>query len=446
MMKKLFSVVLAWILVSSLTAAQTNVSLSVEKAIQLALDNSKSLHASLMRLNYADAMSAEVNASRLPSLKFGGAYTRLSDVPPFAISLPASLQPVFGVNSFTLAPTIANNYMLKATLEQPIFTGFRLDAAANAAEYSARASEQDHAKDKAELTYNVKLAYWSLFKALEFKKVVDENVEQMKAHQNDVQNLLDQGMATTNDLLKVQVQLSDAQLRQIEMNNNVQLAMIGLNNVIGTPLQTQVALESDMKHATAPNVSSLNALVEKAMSQRSQLKAMEYRVKAAESGVTAAKGSWWPQIFLSANYYYNRPNQRLQPVQDTFKDTWDVSVGVSLDIWNWGKTLHQTDQASAQYEETKDAFAQMKDGITLETTQTYLNLNQAKERTSVAEKGVRQAEESYRVTNKRFKEGLAQNSDLLDAEVALLQAKTNYTQALVDYELAEARLQKVLGE
>ena len=287
MMKKLFSVVLAWILVSSLTAAQTNVSLSVEKAIQLALDNSKSLHASLMRLNYADAMSAEVNASRLPSLKFGGAYTRLSDVPPFAISLPASLQPVFGVNSFTLAPTIANNYMLKATLEQPIFTGFRLDAAANAAEYSARASEQDHAKDKAELTYNVKLAYWSLFKALEFKKVVDENVEQMKAHQNDVQNLLDQGMATTNDLLKVQVQLSDAQLRQIEMNNNVQLAMIGLNNVIGIPLQTQVALESDMNHATAPNVSSLNALVEKAMSQRSQLKAMEYRVKAAESGVNA---------------------------------------------------------------------------------------------------------------------------------------------------------------
>ncbi|MBI5471434.1 MAG: TolC family protein [Ignavibacteriae bacterium] len=445
-MRKVLLALLAFLLTNGTTTAQKNLPLSVEKAIQLALDNSKSLHASLMRVNYADAKSSEVNASRLPSVKFGGAYTRLSDVPPFAISLPASLAPVFGVNSFTLAPTIANNYTIKATLEQPIFTGFRLGAAANAAEYSARAAEQDHAKDKSELIYNVKQAYWSLFKAMEFKKVVDENVEQVKAHLNDVQNLLDQGMATTNDLLKVQVQLSDAQLRQIEMNNNVQLATIGLNNVIGIPLQTQLTLESDMNNATVAQPSDLNTLVEKATTQRSELKAMEYRVKAAESGITAAKGSWWPQVFLNANYYYNRPNQRIQPMQDIFKDTWDVSIGVSLDIWNWGKTLHQTDQASAQYEEAKDALDQLKDGIALETTQTYLNLNQSKERTAVADKGVKQAEENYRVTNRRFKEGLAQNSDLLDAEVALLQAKTNYTQALVDYELAQARLQKVLGE
>jgi outer membrane protein TolC len=88
----------------------------------------------------------------------------------------------------------------------------------------------------------------------------------------------------------------------------------------------------------------------------------------------------------------------------------------------------------------------MQDGITLEITQNFLNLNQAKERTAVAKQGVKQAEENHRVTNNRFKEGLAQNSDLLDAEVALLQARTNYTQAVVDFELAEARLQKAIGE
>ena len=426
--------------------AQSALSLTEERAIQLALENSKALHASLMRVNYADAKSAEVNASRLPSLKFSGAYTRLSDVPPFAVSLPSTLPPPFGGSSFTLAPTLVNNYTMRASLEQPIFAGSRLDAAADAAEFVARASEQDHAKDKADLMYNVRTAYWSLFKAMEFKKVVDENVEQVKSHLKDVENLMNQGMATKNDLLKVQVQLSDAQLRQIEMNNNVQLATIGLNNVIGIPLQTSISIESDITQKHETHFADLNSLIEKAMEKRPELKSLEYKVKAAEASVTAAKGGWFPQISLAANYNYNRPNQRFQPAQDVFKDSWDVTLGVSLDIWNWGKTLHQTDQAAAQLEEAKDGLTQLKDGVTLEITQSFLNLNQAKKRTAVAEQGVQQADESFRVTSKRYKEGLAQNSDVLDAEVALLQAKTNSTQALVDYELAAARLQKAIGE
>jgi outer membrane protein TolC len=429
-----------------MTFAQSHLALTVEKAIQLALENNKALHASLMRLNYADARSSEVHAARLPSVKFTGAYTRLSDVPPFTVSLPSSLPAPFGGSSFTLSPTLVNNYTLRASVEQPLFTGFKLDATARAAELSARAAEQDHGKEKSELIYNVRVAYWSLFKALEFKKLVDENVEQVKAHLNDVEKLMDQGMATTNDVLKVQVQLSDAQLRQIEMHNNVQLAMIGLNNLMGIPLQTSINIESDIRHDVPKQYSDVHALVERALENRPELKAMDFRVKAAEAGVTAARANWFPQVYLAANYNYNRPNQRIQPMQDNFKDTWDVTLGVQLDVWNWGKTLHQTDQASAQLEEAKDGLAQLRDGVTLEITQSFLTLSQARERIRVAEQGATQAEESYRVTSKRFKEGLAQNTDVLDAEIALLQAKTNYTQALVDSELAEARLERAFGE
>lgn len=440
-MRKLLVVVALTLAARSVLAQQT-LSLTVEQAIQLGLENSKVLHASLMRLNYADAKSAEVNSQRLPSLKFSGGYTRLSDIPPFSITLPQQL----GGNSFTLAPSVLNNYAMKLSLEQPLFTGFRLDAAANAAAYNARASEQDYTKSKADLTYNIRAAYWSLFQAMELKKVNDENAEQVKAHLRDVQNLLDQGMATTNDVLKVQVQLSAARLRQIEANNNVQLAAIALNNTIGIPLQTRITIDSQLERRASTHNENVQALIERAMEKRPELRAMEYRVRAGEAAITGAKAGWWPQIYLSANYNYNRPNQRVQPIQDVFKDTWDVTLGVSLDIWNWGRTLHLTDQASAQYEEAKDAWTQTKDVITLEVTQNYLNLKQAQERTAVAEHGVQQAEESYRVTNTRFKEGLAQNSDLLDAEVALLLAKTNYTNALVDYALAEARLQKSTGE
>ncbi len=434
--------VLAFITSAAAAYAQTERRLTVEQALDLALENSKALHASLMRVNHADARASETNANRLPSLRVTGAYTRLSNVPPFTVALP----PQLGGNSFTLAPSLVNNYTLKASLEQPLFTGFKLDAAGSAAEQAARAAEQDLARDRADVLYQVRVAYWSFFKATEFKKVIDETVEQVKAHLRDVQSMMEQGMATTNDVLKVQVQLSDAQVRQIEANNNVQLAMIGLNNLIGIPLQTRIVIDSEVGRPSDTHDQNLDALIALALEQRPDVKAMEYRVKAADAGVRAARGGWWPQVFLAANYYYNRPNQRIQPVQDAFKDTWDITIGVSLDIWNWGKTLHQSDQAHAQLEEARDALSQLKDAITLEVTQSFLNLHQAKERIRVAEQGVQQAQENYRITHKRFREGLAQNSDLLDAEVALLQARTNYTQARVDFELAAAHLQKAIGQ
>ena len=427
---------------TTLAQAQQSRKLSLEDAIRIGIENSKLLHSSQARIEYAEAKTSETNASRLPSLKFGGAYTRLSTVPEFSVALPF-LPP--GANTFVISPSIFDNYNLRLTLQQPIFTGFRLTNSVKAAEYSAAAAQEDFSKDKIEFVYNIKNAYWNLFKAMEFKRVIEENVEQVKAHLKDVQNMHQQGMVTKNELLKVQVQLSEASLRHLDAKNNVQLAMLGLNNALGLPLHTDLSLEVSVDHQPK-EFGSLNTLIEKATASRSDIRGMEYRVKAGEAGVSIAKGGWLPQVYLTGNYYYSRPNQRILPTTDAFKDTWDVGIAVSFDIWNWGTTVHQTNQAEAQLAQAKDALGLMKDGVTLEVTQSFLFLEQSKERISVSKQSVEQADENFRVTTEKFKSGLALNSDVLDAEVALLQAKTNYTQSLVDYALAEARLMKSIGE
>jgi outer membrane protein TolC len=284
-----------------------------------------------------------------------------------------------------------------------------------------------------------------LFKAVKVKSVIDENIELVKAHLNDVKNFFENGIATKNDVLKVQVQLADAQLRQIDAKNGVELAKSSLNNIIGLPLLTDIEVQSDVS-INDENTPELDQLKEEAMDNRPELKAIDFRLKAGESGVTLAESNWYPQIYLAGNYYYSRPNQRIFPAEDKFNGTWDVSVGLSWDIWNWLATSDQTKQAEAQYEQVKDGVKTLKDGIMLEVTQNYLNLLKAKERTMAASQSVHQSEENYRVTNETFKNGLSLNSDLLDAEFALMQAKTNYIQSLADYELAKAGLEKSIGK
>ena len=440
-MKRFFFLLLMVSLgVSAQTAsAQQKLQLSLGDAVRLSFDKSKSLHASLMKVQYADAKAGEAGAILLPSVKFNGGYTKLSDIPAAQFSLPILPAPI------TLSPSIVNNFSARVTLQQPLFTGFKLQRSVDIADYAAQATQKEFDRDKSDLTFNVKSAYWNLAKALELEKVVDENVGQVKVHLKDVQSWLAQGLITNNEVLKVQVQLSDVQLRQIDARNNVQLAKIMLNNVIGLPLDTDTQLTTNILHEHKI-FDALMALIKQAHERRAEIKSMEYRVQASDAAVSLAQSGWWPQLYLVGNYVTARPNQRIFPTQDVFKDTWDVGVAVSVDLWNWGTTVRQTDQARAQHEQTKDGLGQLRDAVALEVTRDYLNLARAKERISVAEQGVRQAEENYRVTSGKFKQGLALNSDLLDSEVALLQAKTNYTQSIVDYELAEASLERSIGE
>jgi outer membrane protein len=419
---------------------QTPMKLTVEQAVDIGLANSKSLHSSQMKVEGADAKASEASVARFPTIKVNGTYTRLSDVQPFIIGPVPPILPT----AINLSPSISDNYNMRLTVQQPIFTGFRLNSNANMASYTAEATSSDLARDKAELIYSIKNAYWSYYKAAEFKKVIDEVVEQMKSHLRDVQNMFMQGVVTKNEVLRVEVQLSNAEVTQIEARNNVQLAMLNLDNTVGLPLTTAIELASSVQKS-ARSYDEPPRLVTQALDRRPEVKAMDLRVKAGESGVSLARSGWWPQIALVGNYYYSRPNQRYVPVVDAFKNTWDVSLNVSLDIWNWGTTLHQTTQAQAQLAQARDALSQLKDGISLEVTQSYLTFRESEERITVAEKGVGQAEENARITDEKFKSGLVLNSDVLDAEVALLQAKWNYIQALVDHALADARMQKAIA-
>ncbi len=435
--KNLICITVLMLAAINFSFAQEIKKLTLEESVRLGLENSEEINSAKWRVTAADAKLGEANASRLPSLSLNANYSRLSPIDPFSISTP------FG--DFDLSQNIVNSYGVKLTLQQPIFTGFKLKANSDMAEYNLESVKEDFNRDKNDLVYRIKNAYWNLFKANEVKKVVDENVEQTNVHLKDVQNFYDQGLGTKNELLKVQVQLANTKLKQIDANNAVRIAMINLNNLIGLPLATKIEIAENVN----PNeniTEDLDVLVNKAYDKRPELKSMGFKIKASESGITAAKSNWFPQIFLTGNYNYARPNQRVFPTEDKFKGTWDVSVAASFNLWNWGATSDQTTQAEAQYEQTKDSYKTIKDNVTLEVTNNYLEMLRAKESISVADDNVNQAEENYRVTNQQYKNGLTINSELIDAEVALLQAKTNYVQSLVDYELAIAQLEKSTGK
>jgi len=430
-------------------AAQEKRRLGLEEAVRLALETSHALHGSEMRREAAAAKARETDAARLPALRFGGGYTRLSEVPPFEVTLP--FPPLSSLPSkFIVSPNYYNSFTLRLSVQQPLFTGFRLQSAAMMSRELAQAAAHETDGNRAELVFSVATAYWNLVKASELRAVTAENVSLIRAHLRDVDNFREQGLLTTNDVLRVKTQLANAELIDLEAQNGVQMAATLLNSLTGLPLEAGLEpttpVEAAASEAAALESADLQSLIERAKESHPELRALGARVRASEAGVTAAKSGWLPQAFITGNYYNLRPNPRVMPARDEFYGTWDLGVTISFDVWNWGQTRQQVSQAEAHRAQARDGLSLMEDQVVLEVTQAFLGLRQARQRIAAAESAVGQAEENLRVTTDRFQEGVALSRDVLDAEVLLLQARTTRAQALADRALAAARLRKAVGE
>jgi outer membrane protein len=453
-MKNYVIVLCMWILVGSvsLTAITEDelkqvhndgkILLTVEKCVEIGLVYSKSYYSSLMDVQIADAKFKETRTKQLPSLKLTGSYTRLSNIPPFRVDFELPGLPAM---HFVISDTILNSYNFQLTLQQPLFTGFAVENAVKASRLGSKAAKELYSRDRNELIYNIKNAYWSLYKAIEFKKLIDENVQLIDAHYKDIQRFFDQGLAKLNDVMKIRVQLSSMKVSQLETNQNVRLAMMSLNSLLGISLDKEIEPVSKIE-AASETLGDVPAEVAKALAKRSEIKAMGYNLEAAKAAIKIARSGYFPQLALVADYYYSNPNTRIMPVEKKFKDTWDLSLGLSYDVWNWKSTAYQVAQANSQFLKAKAGESQLKDMITLEVQQNYFDLLQAKEKIDMSEESVKQAEENYRITHERFKAGLTTNSELLDAEVALLNTKVSRTEAFIDYMLAKARFHKSIGE
>ena len=233
-------------------------------------------------------------------------------------------------------------------------------------------------------------------------------------------------------------------LMKIDAENNVELARVAFNKAIGIELNSPSDLV--IKEIKPSNYEyDFEEILAEAQKNRSDLKSLEYKIQASEENIDAARAGWFPSVFLYGDFYYSRPNQRILPPEDKFNETWDVGVSLNWDLWNWGKTSSLTTQAEENKFQAEMFLSKLKDAVEIEVYQLYLNYKKSSDRINVIQKSIEQAEENYRITKEKYDSQLATSNDLIDAEVSVLQAKTNLTNALVDYELSRLTLEKTIG-
>lgn len=421
------------LLVGRPVAAQERVTL--EDAIARAMAYSARLAELDARQAGAQAVEDAGEAARWPVIAAQAGYTRTNHVTPFIIAVPLRV----------LYPDAPDNYRARLDLQWPIYTGGRTDALTRAARAEKAAVTEDIAAARADLRLEVTRAFWALVTARDTEVVVTRAVDRMDAHVRDLKTRLDQGLISPSDLTSAEAQRSRDRLLAIEARNVRMVAEADLRRLIGGsgPLQpTPPAPGPDQGRTGVRPGSDLGTTP----AARPERRALDRRLEASEAREDSVRGFDKPQLSAIAGYDYARPNPKIFPRTDRWDDSWDVSLNVAWTLWDGGRRKAEQAEAAAGTRAIQARITEFDRHAAFEVQQRELELESARAAIDTAADGIRSATETHRVLAERYRAGVATTTEVLDAEVALLQAELDRARAIASARLAEARLERARGQ
>ena len=436
MMRTLSTLLLLTCLPMPLMAQPAAIRLTLADAIARSFETSHRLAEARAREQGAQAALKGAQAGDKPIVTASGGYTRTNHVQEFAINQPTA--------RFVVYPDIPDNFGSRLSMQWPIFTSGRVDALERAATAEAQAAAADIDTARADLRFEVVRAYWAAATSREAVRVLEESTARAEAQLRDARQRFDVGLIPPNEVSSLEAQRSREQAQLIEASNLRESAFIELRRLIGAAQETVVDL-ADPLDAAASSGQDSTALVQEAFAARPERKALTLRIGGIEARQQAAATGNKPFVAVGAGVDYAKPNQRHFPRQGIWQDSWDVSLNVSWPFLDFGRTKAQVAEVAAVAAATRERLAEFDSVVAAEVRQRLLDLDSSQAMVRAAADAVRSATEARRVIGDRFAAGVATSTDVVVAQVAMLENELARTRALAGVRLAEARLHRALG-
>lgn len=336
--------------------------------------------------------------------------------------------------------SIGNSHSNSITASLPLFTGGELQGQIGQAKANYRSMLSAEEQAYNEMKETATTGYFNMLNAGNMKALRQESVDRLQAHLDNVVAQYNVGIVARADVLRSEVELANAKQDYITASNEYDVAEATLNNIIGTPLGTTLLLKDRLQYE--PYENDMAYCLAYSEQHRPELKQAEYGVDAAEAALVVARSGHMPKIYANAsdNWGGNGSNW---PGDDD--ENWSVGVTASINVFDSGVTWSKIHAAQEALVQAKESQRQIKDAVELEVRTDYLSMREAEKRISTAQVAVASAEEDYHIAVVRYQAGVGTNIDVMDAQEALTQAKTNYYQALYNYNTSKAALNTSMG-
>jgi len=330
-----------------------------------------------------------------------------------------------------------DTHLLQFDVKQVLYAGGQIAAAQRASEYLAKSEEWQREVALDMLAYQAEESYYDTVLARALVRVAEESVVAFERHVADAQQAFDVGLIGSFEILRARTELGKRQSDAISARNAALLSQANLCRLLAVPQNTAVEFEGKLEWM--PLETPLPEMLAEALSQRAELKALEQAAAAAEENIARVRGEYKPKVAASAQWSTIAGGSKILP------DDWTFGVGAEWELYAGGRRKNQVAEAKAQREQLDHQAADVRRLVELDVQQAYIRVQNAIG-TICRDKGtVELGLEGRRLANLRFQEGVGTQAEILDAELAVTAAETSLVQALRDYAVAHAALEKALG-
>lgn len=424
--------------------------LTLADAISRGLETSHRIAEIKAREEGARAAARGAELAKRPLVSASAGYSRTNHVDEFAVPQPSGTRLV-------VYPDIPDNFVSRVGVQWPIYTSGRTDALERAADAEVSAVAADIETARADLRFEIVHAYWAAVTAREAVRVLEESAARADAQLGDARQRFKVGLIPPNEVAGLEAQRSREQAQFFEARNMRESALIDLRRLIGVPRDTVIDLidpldqdAQSLSRRSSQERSRAEAdaqdLIKNALESRPERKALVLRLGGLEARQQAALTGNKPTINLAGGVDYANPNPRIFPRKGEWQESWDVGVNVNWNFFDFGRAKAQAAEASAAVLATRARIAEFDSLVSADVQQRMLDLQTAVAMVTAARDGIRSASEARRVVADRFAAGVATSTDVLVAQVALLEAELLRTRALASVRLAEARLERAVGQ
>ena len=437
--------VIACLAVATPALAQTpgGLSLTIDEAVKLGLQNAPAVAAAKAQEAAAQSSVTALRALAFPTVNLQSEYMRLNNVTEFQI-------PDGQGGSRVLYPNIPNLYRNRIEFQAPIYSFGRVASNVAAANSTVIAATADRQVAESDIQLDVIRAYWMLATARESEKVLVESLARTDAWVGDVQARVDAGVLPPSDVQSAQAQRARQQVRLLQARNEASLAQLDLARLIGAQAGSGIQLTTPVEQipTKVSEVASISPdeLIERALRQRGERAGLVARGEGLRQQAKATRANLKPYIISQGWFEAAKPNTRFVPPVNEWRDSWTLDIKFNWPLFDSGRTRAQAAAFTAQANAVDFRRTELDGYVSLEIRQRLLDLQFGKEAIAASEQAISAAAEARRVLDERFRAGVATSTEVLDAQVALLEAQLERTRLTAGLRLSEARLLHALGE
>jgi outer membrane protein len=424
---KFRSLLTALFLITGLTTVQSvwaqdslGRKISLDEAIDLSLKNSKALRAAKARVQQAVANTTISKQNQLPDLKVSGSYVRLTQP-------NIDMQYKSNSGGSAAAPISVNQAAYGiVNLMLPVYSGMKIQYGIRSSEFLEKASNLDAEQEKDAVVLNTIDAFSNLYKARANVRVIRENLAQSRSRDADFANLEKNGLLARNDKLKALLQTANIELTLADVENNLKVTMVNMDIMLGLPEETVLIPDSSSLEEPG-SLKTLQDYEQMALVNRKDMQALGYRKKASETGIKLAKSDYYPSLALTSGYIAaDIPNFI------TITNAFTFGVGLSYNVSSLWKTNAHVTEAKAKLAEVQANEEELNDQVRREVNQAYEALLTANKKIDVSRISIEQGAENYKIVKNKYDNSLLTVTDLLDANLLMLQSQISLELAKAD--------------